>query len=389
MKIQKIIPYKYIFGGKAISKIEGKCTFVEECLPMEEVLVEITQEKKDYNNAQIIEILKADDHRVHPFCPHYGECGGCNLQFADEAKQKELRMQILEESLLRSGLKDIPKIRYIGGNFKNYRNRFQFSYGGLKKRKENQIIQIKECPIADKNIQEFIKNELQNYNDIQRLQVYASDNIIGKKKLIITNTSKDYIKYDNSICTIKINDKNIKFDVKGFFQSNIEVLQKTLPILTKDLKGKNLIDIYCGVGTLSTFCAENFNTITLVEHNKYALQYAQDNIKNNCKNNVECFTYSVSGETFVNLINKNKIQVKEFDAAIIDPPRNGMEKSIKEYLKKTKIPDLRCLSCDPVTQSRDLFFLVEAGYKIEELYLLDFYPQTSHIESLAILKYIK
>ena len=195
-------------------------------------------------------------------------------------------------------------------------------------------------------------------------------------------------------------EKLFKENGLSYSQINVQATPRRLALLvndlslaqetvTKDLKGKNLIDIYCGVGTLSTFCAENFNTITLVEHNKYALQYAQDNIKNNCKNNVECFTYSVSGETFVNLINKNKIQVKEFDAAIIDPPRNGMEKSIKEYLKKTKIPDLRCLSCDPVTQSRDLFFLVEAGYKIEELYLLDFYPQTSHIESLAILKYIK
>ena len=84
---------------------------------------------------------------------------------------------------------------------------------------------------------------------------------------------------------------------------------------------------------------------------------------------------------------KAKWAKQHFDVLIIDPPRSGIEKPVLTWIQEKKIPVIRYLSCDPVTHSRDVKKLLEAGYKLKELYLLDYYPQTSHIESLSYFEY--
>ena len=92
-------------------------------------------------------------------------------------------------------------------------------------------------------------------------------------------------------------------------------------------------------------------------------------------------SYGLSGANWV----KNCASMcGEFDACVIDPPRSGMEKEVCDYLCKSGIPQIRSLSCDPATHARDCAKLIAAGYSLEAIYLLDFYPNTSHIESLAV-----
>ena len=92
-------------------------------------------------------------------------------------------------------------------------------------------------------------------------------------------------------------------------------------------------------------------------------------------------SYGMSGANWV----KNCLQYcPSFDACLIDPPRSGMEREVCDFLCKSNIPQILSLSCDPRTHARDCKKLIKAGYKLEKIYLLDFYPNTSHIESLAI-----
>ena len=157
------------------------------------------------------------------------------------------------------------------------------------------------------------------------------------------------------------------------------MLEKTVEIIKHDFGGENLLDMYAGVGTFSTFLTDNFSKVTLVEHNRDAIALAELNLQG--KNHE---SYGVSGEKWVNEY-ANKIKT-EFDGVIIDPPRSGMEKSVLNWLCSSNIPSIRSLSCDPVTHARDLKELVKFGYKIKDIYLLDYYPQTCHIESLVILE---
>lgn len=386
MKKIKILSEKIIFGGQCIGKKEdGKIIFINNALPNEELLVKIIEDKKDFAVAEVDEVLTPSPHRVIPFCKYYGKCGGCNLQHASEEYQKELRINILMDAFQRSGfvknkLGALPTIDYIGGNNKNYRNRFQFSKGGLKKKSSKDVVKIDECAIANKLIQNFIKNQLKNYPNTPRLQIFASELCNGNKKLFSTDFSTD----NTDVVTVSLCGKDISFNVKGFFQSNLEVLEKILPILTKDLSGKNLLDMYAGVGTLSSFCCNKFENVTLVEHNKHALEFAKNNLQ---MENKSLTTYAMDGFTWTKLIEKRKIPKIDYDAVIIDPPRTGMEKQVLNYLINNKVPIIRSVSCDPVTHARDIAALVKVGYKLEKLYLLDFYPNTSHVESMAFLCY--
>ena len=179
--------------------------------------------------------------------------------------------------------------------------------------------------------------------------------------------------------TVELNGKNISFDVRGFFQSNLDVFEKVLKILTQKLpQGQNILDMYAGCGAISCFLCSNFNNVTLVEHNRDALVFAEQNMAG-----TPHISYGMSGAAWV----KNcAATCPKFDACVVDPPRSGMEKEVLDYFCKSDIPFIAYLSCNPSTQSRDCEKLLKAGYKIQEAYLMDFYPNTSHIESLIFLK---
>ena len=173
--------------------------------------------------------------------------------------------------------------------------------------------------------------------------------------------------------------KKITFDVQGFFQSNLEVLEKAIPLVTEGLSGSHVVDMYSGAGTFSTFLADSFTHVTLVEHNRDALVYAEQNMAGKGHE-----SYGVSGEVWVKHHAQGCVNSHgKIDAVVIDPPRSGMEKAVCQWLCTSGIPQIRYVSCDPSTLARDSKFLIKAGYKLTKLHLLDFYPQTSHIESLA------
>ncbi|MDE7383103.1 MAG: methyltransferase, partial [Treponemataceae bacterium] len=154
------------------------------------------------------------------------------------------------------------------------------------------------------------------------------------------------------------------------------LLELAITEICRDLHGKNALDIYAGCGTFSVFLSALFENIVLVEHNRDALVFAEHNLIGKKHE-----SFGLTGAKWARLSHN-----EQFDAAVIDPPRSGMEKEMVDFLCNSNIPDIRCLSCDAATQARDVSRLVKAGYNIEKAFLLDFYPNTSHIESLVVLK---
>ena len=408
MENQVLKTEKMVFGGNCIAKITqgqnaGKTVMVQGALPNEIVEVEFLTFTKDYEIAKVVKIIEKSPHRIEPKCKNFGICGGCNLQYATEDYQKQLRTEILQDifSVLEKET-ELPQIKVVSDNSWKYRNRFQFHKGGLMESKSNKSVKISDCPIASDEINYFLndKNTLNNpiFFNASRYYVFGykeclkgaileeknKKNIVGKTKKKVKSGGKRNI-YEGtflnpeSLMTIDVLDKKITFDVKGFFQSNVSMLEKTVEIIKHDFGGENLLDMYAGVGTFSTFLTDNFSKVTLVEHNRDAIALAELNLQG--KNHE---SYGISGEKWVNEY-ADKIKT-EFDGVIIDPPRSGMEKSVLNWLCNSNIPSIRSLSCDPVTHARDLKELVKFGYKIKDIYLLDYYPQTCHIESLVILE---
>ena len=395
-----IITDKMAFGGNCITKIQGKNTFVPYALPNEELEIEIEQEKKDFNIAKITKIIKPSEHRISAPCPYYQKCGGCNMMHIDPEYQTILRTEMLKDCFERNGIK-IPEIKVVSGSPYNYRARFQLNNGGLSEKSSNNIIPVENCCVAENQVNQWLKQNPFETRPKGRIHLFASDAVQSaggdnSHKFALSRESEEQVqtkKYKNKnikqikkrysgtsldqedIVCVKLLNHLVSFNVKGFFQSNLEVLQKSIKEVCNGLVGKNVLDMYAGCGTFSVFLGDFFEKVTLVEHNRDALVFAEQNLTG-----INHESFGLSGANFV----KNARQ-EDYDAVVIDPPRSGMEKEVCKWLCTSNIPQIRSVSCDPATHARDISYLVKAGYRLERLYLLDFYPNTSHIESLAVL----
>jgi 23S rRNA (uracil1939-C5)-methyltransferase len=190
---------------------------------------------------------------------------------------------------------------------------------------------------------------------------------------------------------IILKDKKITVDAKCFFQSNVEALKElTAELLEKVSRvparasvsskvneaGSHILDLYCGVGTFSVFLKDLFSGLDLVEENKTALALAVSNVGNGR----ECQFFAESCEDFVARHWKDK----RYDAVLCDPPRTGLSPAVADALVQHRPNRIAYVSCNPATLARDAKKLAQGGCTLESLSLHDFYPQTSHIETLAV-----
>ena len=404
-----IITDKMVFGGKCLGKIEGKNVFIPYTIPGEKLEIEITEENKDYDNAEIVKILEASEHRVQAACRYYGKCGGCNMMHIDSEYQKELRKKMLCDIFRQNGIDISEKTEIISGPDFNYRARFQLNDGGLSQRRSNVVIPVEECLCAETCINDYLKKTAENQKErpAGRCHIFGSSYAGGKLKIAAEENKADLknskkiqgikgqkaknfkvkenkyfagtISSPQNIMSVNICNHKLNFDVRGFFQSNLFVFEKVCFLIQKLLPGgKNILDMYAGCGSISTFLTEKYENVVLVEHNRDALVQAEENMAGS-----KHISYGLSGANFV----KNcASSLPSFDACTIDPPRSGMEKEVRLWLEKSKIPLILSLSCDPATHARDCAALLSAGYALKKMYLLDFYPNTSHIESLSVLE---
>ena len=418
MPTYKITAEQMVTGGDCISSIDGKKVFVPLAIPGEELEIEITKEFRDYSLGRIVSVLSPSPHRVQPFCPRYGSCGGCNMMHIDTDFQQELRTSILREAFLREGL-EVPEIEVVAGSDRGYRARFQLHDGGLMERGSNNIIRLDSCDCATPEVNRYLSEIPPADRPRGRVHLFGSSAITsipeGYDKIVIAHEEERQKRKEERLqkaaprrtangrlmkkqkkikprfegttfdpanrCTIGLLGKEISFDVQGFFQSNLELLGKAIPLITGGLSGGNALDIYAGVGTFSVFLADSFKRVCLVEHNRDALAWAETNLAGTAHE-----SYGVSADNWIqNHAAQFTARNGPFDAVVVDPPRSGMEKSVSSFLASSKIPHIRSLSCDAATQARDVAALVRGGYRLDRLFLLDFYPQTCHIESLAWL----
>ncbi|MCL2174676.1 MAG: TRAM domain-containing protein [Treponema sp.] len=384
-------------GGDAIGKFEGKTVFVEGGAPEELVTCRITEDRDTWARGELLEVIESSPVRVKPACAFYNKCGGCNLQHIDYNAQLKIKENILKDSLLRIGGIKLFQIEVFSSPPFEYRNRMQFhclrelaknsdkrKYG-LKGRKSSEIAAVTDCPVAVSEIREKIK---------------SSSFVLPVEKDRFTVFSKDSVLLSEGgqqRGKIKILDKEITVDAGMFFQSNCVMLEKLILQLREiaenaaDTAGADnniaMADLYCGVGTYALFLSDLFPKIILAEENKNAVSLARENLKGI---NAEYFALrdiDWQKTLFKEQITKNKEQRNnELGFAVIDPPRAGLAGKLALTLAQSGIPVIAYVSCDPASLARDAKILVNGGYDLKSLKLFDFYPQTSHIESLAVFE---
>ena len=394
-----------LFGGDCLAKIDGKSVFIPYAVPGERLEIEIVKSFSDYDQARIVRVLEPSPHRAAPACPLYQKCGGCDMMHVESGFQTELKKKILSDLLERAGV-EFPEIQVLSGEPFGYRSRFQLHDGGMEERSSNAVVPIPACPVAVPQINEWLKETPCQERPkgkgflfgsqkaepslsfalespaprAQKEQVRPSQK--GKKKRGNKKPASRFegIRQDEQ-CPVQIElcGKKIFFDARGFFQSNIPLLEKAVPLVTQGLGGKNALDLYSGAGTFSVFLADIFENVVMVEQSRLSLVYAERNLAGKKHE-----SYGISGADFAKRSVRPLCErIGNFDAVVADPPRAGIEREALEWLCQSGVPVIKYLSCNPSTQARDLKKLQEAGYKIQDMRLLDFYPQTSHLETLS------
>ena len=395
--------------GRGIAYIDDKITFVENALPGEEVLIKITNSKKKYNEGIVQKYIQKSEKRVDNVCPFYESCGGCNIlhmSYNDQLEYKENKIKDIMKKY--ANIDKISKIIKCDKQF-NYRNKVTLKVEnniiGYYKKKSYNLVNIDKCLIIDNEFNKII-NDLKRFNldNIYELMIRNVDSDNTALTLYLQKDTNciqidEYCKKNNIILNKIIKNKDFKCNEKSkiigklgnfkfiisplsFFQVNtdqtIKLYDKILEVLEPN-KDDNLLDLYCGTGTIGIYVANKVNKVLGVEIVKDAIHDANINKKINNVNNINF----ICGNT-----EKIIKDVKEkYNAIIVDPPRAGLTESIIRDIFRINPDKIVYVSCDPITLARDLKLLQEK-YEVLDVVPVDMFPNTYHVETVCKLKKI-
>jgi len=383
--------------GLGVSFFNNKITFVENTVIGDIVNIEIIKSNSKYNIAKVNKYIKKSDKRVREFCPYFMECGGCTLQNISYEDTLEYKKNKVQRCLHKFADIDIEVNMISSTKEKNYRNKLTLKVKdkqvGFYSYNTNKLIKIENCMLASKSINNFIK-EINNFNIINGEIIIRSNykdelliNFITDDKLTIPNLNdlkivgilqNNKIIKGNNYFIDSINDKLFNVSYDSFFQINRDVAGKIFNIIKDNiLKNKNVLDLYCGVGTLGINVGDISNKIYGIEIVENAIENSILNAKINKLDNCNYMLGDASS-----IIDKIKDNI---DVIILDPPRSGISKHEIDVILNINPMQIIYVSCDPITLSRDLK-LLSSKYKLKKVYALDMFAYTYHVETVCILE---
>ena len=434
-----IIDYDHL--GLGVAKVNNFPIFVPYALKGEKVRVEITRVTKNIAESKLIEVLVESKERNHDICPHYLECGGCSLMHMSYAEQLRFKRDSVQNTMHRIGGIDIKVNDVVENpNRLHYRNKIIVPLGldsngniisGFYKEKSHQIIENDSCLIEHKGAREIIsfikeqikKNKLTIYNEstnsglFRNIMLRVNNKnefmvvfIVKKNQPILTTMALELVSKFNNIKSIyacvnkeKTNvilkgefihlllDKYLVEEINGlkfivhpnsFLQVNHDqcenLYNKALSYIPND-KSKNIIDAYCGVGSITLSLASKAKHVYGIEIVKEAVDNANINKELNGLDNVDFICGPCEKEI------EKLTKVGSMDYIVFDPPRKGCDQAFLDTVINMNIKNIIYISCLPQSLARDVKYLVEHGYELKEITPFDMFSQTGHVENVSFL----
>lgn len=381
--------------GRGISYINDKICFIENALPNEEVEIEITKEKKKFIEANAINILESSKDRIKPQCPYSNECGGCNLNHLSYEKENEFKYNKIKDLIKRFINEEIELKNIVYDKEYEYRNKLVLHGNnnilGQYKKLSNEIVNIDKCLLVNDRINEIIKllknipveeATIKTSNDLSNILLNVKGNIKNidelKNKVDVLIVNNKLLSTNKSIIS-NIGNKKYYLSNDSFFQTNrflTESLYNEVLNIVKTINPCQVLDLYCGTGTIGIYISNYCSEIVGVDYNKSNIEDANKNKKlNNC-NNISFICNKVE-----NIIDN----YKDIDLIVVDPPRSGLDDYTRDILKKMMSKTIIYVSCDPVTLMRDLKDLKDI-YNIKYIKPFNMFPRTYHCESITVLE---
>ncbi|MGV6825411.1 MAG: 23S rRNA (uracil(1939)-C(5))-methyltransferase RlmD [bacterium] len=413
--------------GRGVTRIDGKTTFVHGALPGEEVKFKYTSIRKDHDEGDTVEVLRASPTRVAPVCKSFGVCGGCSLQHLDTEAQILAKQQTLIDSLQRIGkvapIDVMPPL--VSESPWGYRRKARLGVKnvikkgrvlvGFRERSSSFITNVDSCPVLHPQVGENLESlsdligQLSIASKLPQIEVAMDDvNCVLVFRVLEPPTDADIDKLrqygekfgffiylqpggPDSVMPlgegIQLNYQLPDFDVEfdflptDFTQVNTSInrqMVKQAVDLLDPQPGERILDLFCGLGNFTLPIAKRGAITTGVEGDEGLVERARHNAGLN-DISAEFFTAnlydSLDEEPWLN---------RDFDKALLDPPRSGAQQ-ILEYLPKMGINKIVYVSCYPGTLARDADILVnQLGYTMTHAGVMDMFPHTAHVESMAV-----
>ncbi len=438
-KQYEVLIDNYTAEGKGVCRILSYPVFVPYSAKGDKLIIKVTKDKKTYFEGEIVEILEPSSVRIEPHCEYFGQCGGCDILHLSYEEQLCLKKNTIQNGIKRITRDSEIKVNDVIGmeNPINYRNKAIFNFdkvdgkiiSGYYKKRTNDTLNIDKCNIVHSVIND-VKGEVDKFcNEVNfiptKLAVKYSFNenelmiclVTDKRRFVYKDLLIKYLEKFDSLKSIVINfeDKNtvifgdkseviygnefitesidgLKFKnyLKSFFQVNPEQTKKlydkaiTLLDIQKD---DTILDIYCGVGTISLLCADKAKKVIGIEIVADAINSANDNARNNSFDNCKFILGDAS--KLLELTNMTSVNNEENLKIIVDPPRKGLDKNVIHSILCIKPSCVVYISCDEGTLARDLKLFNEAGYVSKEINPVDMFCGSSHIENVLRLEKIE
>lgn len=429
---------KIVNGGYGLSEtVDGKKLFVRHCLPGETVSVQITDEKKRIAFGHAVKICTPVSGRTTPPCPYYGKCGGCDLQHADYQTQLRLKETILEELLARSPVADTALksgvLRPIVGADQplGYRQRIRLKIDGRGKPgfthfRSHKVIEVAQCQLAAEPLNTCLSS-LRAQASFKSLAAVAEEGELLFDELSATVVLRLLLKrpvrpadrrhaldLTAAIATLDrvffhgrkfaqegpiggeeaqskllgvtcdaAEPLTLRWEVGGFSQVNQRQNLKMIELVQQGARpgpSDQILDLYCGMGNFSLPLAREAAGVIGIEGQGSAIRSARRNSEYNRITNCS-FIKSEVASACRKLVDDGA----RFDLVVCDPPRRGLG-SLAGLVGTLARRKVIYVSCDPATLVRDLQVLVDLGLSIKTIQPVDMFPQTHHLETVAVLE---
>lgn len=436
------------YEGEGIGKVDGTFpVFIQGALKGEKVKVVITKTKKNFAYGKLVDILQRSPERARPECRIYKKCGGCTLQHSSYKGQLDFKWDRVKDCVKKIAKLDPEIVKYPLGMEEpwRYRNKVQLPVGlingelhiGFFEPRSHDIVNMESCLIQDEvadqvvkltrewmlkyKIKPYIRNGRYDEDGVVR-HIMIRRGFETNEIMVVLVTNGEELPYEEEFVDLMLDNirglasviqnvnsektnvilgrKNItlwgddtisdyigkyKFNIspQSFFQVNptqTEVLYGKAMEFAELSGDETVFDAYCGTGSITLFLSEKAKKVYGVEVVSGAIKNARINAKENNITNAEF----ILGESEVEIPKLIEKGIKA-DVVVVDPPRKGCEKALLDSITKIDAKKIVYVSCDPSTLARDLQILEEQGYKTVEIQPVDMFPQTSHIENVALL----
>ena len=441
--IYEAVVTDYTSEGQGIAHVDGCAVFLPNAVAGERVRLRVEYPRKTWAAGKILEILEKSPHRVNRECPVAKLCGGCDfwhMDYEEETRLKAERVKTCLNRLAGEHLEAVPIL--AASDCRGYRNKAQYpvaakkgrAYAGFYRSGTHQVVENRRCLILPPET-DAVKDAVIDYVNQFRVSVYdeashagllrhiyvrrgaVSGQILvclvcngeklpkveallerlkkipGFTTLVLSvNTKKGNAVLGDKFATLYgpgyIEDTlcglNFRLSPRSFYQVNHDQAQRlyeTAIRLAGITKSDTVLDLYCGVGTITLAMAGAAGKVIGVEVIPQAVEDARDNARRNGIENAEFFCGDAGQAALV-----LEAQGVRPDVAVVDPPRKGLNADTVEALSRMAPRRIVYVSCDPATLARDVALLKEKGYALQTVTAADLFPRCAHVETVVCLQ---